>query len=85
MKFSDGFDGENDVCNVFDGMSVNKILRNEGTVQELVVLDDKNMGLVSLDSSKDGDTGEEISKDMEINSKSWVAFDSYCMGSEIIT
>ncbi|PWA57356.1 RAD3-like DNA-binding helicase protein [Artemisia annua] len=43
------------------------------------------MGLVSLDNSKDGDTGEEISKDMEINSKSWVTFDSYCMGSEIIT
>ncbi|PWA56790.1 hypothetical protein CTI12_AA411070 [Artemisia annua] len=53
--------------------------------KQLVVLDDKNMGLVSLDSSKDGDTGEEISKDMEINRKSWVAFDSYCMGSEINT
>ncbi|GKD05968.1 hypothetical protein Tco_1180942 [Tanacetum coccineum] len=35
-------------------------------------------GMASLDSSKDVDTGEEISKDIKTNSKSWVACDSHC-------
>nr|GEU99641.1 mitochondrial translation elongation factor G [Tanacetum cinerariifolium] len=41
-------------------------------------------GMASLDSSKDVDTGEEISKDIKTNSKSWVACDSHCEESEII-
>ncbi|GJT07669.1 zinc finger CCCH domain-containing protein 11-like protein [Tanacetum coccineum] len=41
-------------------------------------------GMMSLDSSKDVGTREEISKDIKIDSKSWVAYDSRCEESETI-
>ncbi|GJZ16378.1 hypothetical protein Tco_0552055 [Tanacetum coccineum] len=41
-------------------------------------------GMMSLDSSKDVGTGEEISKDIKIDNKSWVACDSRCEESETI-
>ncbi|GKA55936.1 hypothetical protein Tco_0755008, partial [Tanacetum coccineum] len=46
-------------------------------------LDDKNMDKVSLDSSKDADTGEAFSNDIKIDSKGWVAGDSSCDESEL--
>ncbi|PWA99446.1 hypothetical protein CTI12_AA007590 [Artemisia annua] len=68
---------------VFDELSEEKVEGIGMKSKKLVELDAKNMGMVSLDSPKDGDTGEQISKDIEINSKCWVAFDSRCNGSEI--
>ncbi|GKB87336.1 hypothetical protein Tco_0959608 [Tanacetum coccineum] len=51
--------------------------------REWVELDDKNMNKVSLDISKDADTGERFSNDIKIDSKDWVACDSNCEESEI--
>ncbi|GJU75834.1 hypothetical protein Tco_1272904 [Tanacetum coccineum] len=51
---------------------------------EFFELDAKNMSIMSFDSSKDADTGEEISKDIKIDSNSWVACDSRCEESKII-
>ncbi|GKC55926.1 zinc finger CCCH domain-containing protein 11-like protein [Tanacetum coccineum] len=42
------------------------------------------MSMMSLDSFKDADTGEENSKDIKIDSNSWVACDSGCEESKII-
>nr|GEY96339.1 hypothetical protein [Tanacetum cinerariifolium]GEY96359.1 hypothetical protein [Tanacetum cinerariifolium] len=44
---------------------------------------DKNMNKVSLDISKDADTGETFSNDIKIDSNDWVACDSNCEESEI--
>ncbi|GJX65939.1 hypothetical protein Tco_0300282, partial [Tanacetum coccineum] len=46
-------------------------------------LDDKNMDKVSLDSSKDTDTGEAFLNDIKIDSKGWVDYDSSCDESEL--
>ncbi|GJX65937.1 hypothetical protein Tco_0300280 [Tanacetum coccineum] len=46
-------------------------------------LDDKNMDKVSLDGSKDTDTGEAFSNDIKIDSKGWVDCDSSCDESEL--